>query len=146
MRYLSSSLRNIRYINFDPSGNLLVINAPNVGISKFSPTGAFLESFGAKTALRYSAVAADALGNVFAANSYTHTVDKFSASGTALGTFLNTAKGITTPQGLAFDKAGNLYVSNSQPDGNTFNHLNSITKYAPDGTYLGIFATPNISY
>jgi hypothetical protein len=130
------------YLDFAPSGNLLVIDSPKIGISQFSPTGVFLGSFGAGTPLRYSAVAADTFGNVFAADPYRHEVDKFSSTGVSLGTFADANKGITTPQGLAFDKAGNLYVSNSVRDGNTFNFINSINKYAPDGTSLGVFSTP----
>lgn len=132
-------------LTFDSSGNLLIISDPAYGIVKVSPTGAYLANIG--TGGYYSAVAADAFGNVYAANTNKQTVDKFSASGVALGTFASTGGGNSTPKGLAFDKAGNLYVSISQPDSKTRGaYLNSITKYAPDGTSLGVFATPNLDY
>jgi len=132
-------------LTFDSSGNLLVISDPGYGIVKLSPTGAYLANIGIGG--YYSAIAADAFGNIYAANTNKQTVDKFSASGVALGTFASTGSGSSTPKGLAFDKAGNLYVSISQPDSKTRGaYLNSITKYAPDGTSLGIFATPNLDY
>ena len=132
-------------LTFDSSGNLLIISDPKFGIVKLSPTGAYLANIG--TGGYYSAIAADAFGNVYAANTNKKTVDKFSASGAALGTFASTGSGNSTPKGLAFDKAGNLYVSISQPDPKKYGaYLNSITKYAPNGTSLGVFATPNLDY
>jgi len=129
-------------LTFDSSGNLLIISDPSFGIVKLSPTGAYLANIG--TGGYYSAIAADAFGNIYAANTNKQTVDKFSASGVALGTFASTGSGITTPKGLAFDKSGNLYVSNSQPDPKTFGaYLNKITKYAPDGNALGVFTIPS---
>jgi hypothetical protein len=46
------------------------------------------------------------------------------------------ATGLTTPRGLAFDSSGNLFVAeaNAIPDGD-------ILEYAPNGGFLGVFAT-----
>ena len=129
-------------LTFDPAGNLLVISDSTFGIVKLSPTGAYLGNIGAGAT--YTSIAADAFGNVYAANSSRHTVDRFSASGASLGTYLNAGSGITVPSGLAFDRSGNLYVSNSQPDPQTFGaYLNKITKYAPNGSALGVFTVPS---
>ena len=129
-------------LTFDSSGNLLVISDAAYGIVKVSPTGAYLANIGAGAS--YSSIAADTFGNIYAANSSKHTVDRFSASGASLGTYLDASSGITTPSGLAFDKGGNLYVSSSQPDPKTRGaYLNSITKYAPNGGALGVFTIPS---
>ena len=133
-------------LTFDPLGNLLVISDANYGVVKISPTGTYLGSIDVKTALTDNAVAADAFGNIYTSNAYRHTVEKFSPSGTALGTFASFSPGEIVSTGLTFDKAGNLYVSSSRHDGSTFNYINSIVKYAPDGTNLGVFATPDNQY
>lgn len=130
---------------FDAGGNLLIISNSTYGIVKVSPTGAYLANIGAGAS--YSSVAADAFGNIYAANPNKHEVDKFFVSGAPSEVYLSAADGITTPSGLAFDKSGNLYVSNAQRDGKTLGaYLNKITEYAPDKTSLGIFATPRADF
>lgn len=54
------------------------------------------------------------------------TVRKFDTDGNSLGVFANT--GMNSPQGLAFDAAGNLYVANYIS--------NTLSKYDPQGNYL----------
>lgn len=60
-----------------------------------------------------------------------NTIREFSPTGVDLGDFA--ATGLSTPAGLAFDKHGNLYVSN-RGDG-------TIRKFSPSGADLGYFAT-----
>lgn len=58
-------------------------------------------------------LAFDSAGNLYAANSITDTVEKFTPGGTG-STFAGS--GLNFPVGLAFDSAGNLYVANSVGD------------------------------
>jgi DNA-binding beta-propeller fold protein YncE len=68
---------------------------------------------------------------IYVSNYGGNTIEKFnSVTGADLGTFART--GLNGPEGLAFDSAGNLFVSN---DGN-----NSIMKFTPGGTGT-VFAT-----
>jgi hypothetical protein len=65
-------------------------------------------------------------------------VEEFSSSGptginTDLGPLPNTRSDTWLPNGVALDSEGNLYVAN---DGN-----NTIVRFAPNGNYLGVFAT-----
>jgi len=59
-----------------------------------------------------------------------NTIRKFALSGQDLGIFASALNG---PDGLAFDRAGNLYVAN------VFG--NNITEFSPTGQDLGIFAS-----
>ena len=49
-------------------------------------------------------------GDLFVANQAANTIEEFSANGDDLGVFASS--GLNGPTGLAFDKRGNLYVSN----------------------------------
>jgi MYXO-CTERM domain-containing protein len=65
-------------------------------------------------------------------------VEKFHTTGvsgdnTDLGPIQNTTSDTDIPNGIAFDRNGNLYVAN---DGN-----GTITEFAPNGSYLGVYAT-----
>lgn len=141
----SEKLGQTSGLTVDSTGNLLVISDPKYGIVKISSTGTYLASFGIGTA--YNALATDLLGNVYAASNIKHTIDMFSPTGTALGTFAALTPGALTYSGLAFDKTGSLYVSTSLRNGAVYGtYTNSITKYAPDGTSLGVFAVPNKDY
>lgn len=84
-----------------------------------------------------TSLAFDQTGNFFVANnvapypftpgSYSNTVEQFSPAIVYLGTF---ATNLNQPWGLAFDKAGNLFVSNSGTNGYL---RNTILKFTPDG-------------
>ena len=140
---IGNRMGHTRGLTFDSSGNLLVISDAKYGIVKLSPTGAYLGSLGAGPNAGYDSLATDAFGSVFAANTFLHTVDKFSASGAALGTFAALSPGNLRASGMAFDKSGNLFVSDSQYGTGSSYFSNTIRKYAPDGTSLGVFATPD---
>jgi sugar lactone lactonase YvrE len=64
---------------------------------------------------------------------YKGTIEKFSSTGTDLGVFAST---VENPTGLAFDRAGNLYVA--EPNSNT------IEEFSPTGTDLGNFASDSM--
>jgi len=69
-----------------------------------------------------SALAFDAAGNLFVANSSNNTIERFARNGMGT-TFAGT--GLNRPTGLAFDASGNLFVAN---DGD-----NTIEKFTPNG-------------
>jgi hypothetical protein len=61
---------------------------------------------------------------IYETNFKSNTVQAFSSAGASLGVFCN----VVNPTGLAFDKAGNLFVSSDDAVGY------SIQKFAPDGS------------
>jgi sugar lactone lactonase YvrE len=67
------------------------------------------------------------------ADNYVEEYSSTNGVNTDLGPLPSTTTRTSTPNGVALDAQGNLYVSN---DGN-----NTITKFGPGGTYLGIFAS-----
>jgi sugar lactone lactonase YvrE len=125
---------------FDNAGNLFVANTKPNNVEKFTPDGVGTVFAGARAGLNTPVgLAFDSAGNLFVSNSeggpnHNGSVMKFTPDGVG-SVFADT--GIYTPFGLAFDSAGNLYVSNI--DGNT------IEKFAPDGTDLGVFASTGLS-
>ncbi len=115
----------------DASGNLYVSTNENT-IQKFSPGGVSLGVFASTGLNNAMGLAFDRSGNLYAANFGGNTVEKFSPAGIDLGIFAS----VVRPTGLAFDTSGNLYVANF---GNT------IVRFAPDGTPLGIFADTGLN-
>lgn len=129
-------------LTFDPSGNLYVCTVENKvfkitpgGIlSLFAGTGSFLTSGDGGLATsagigRVTRIIFDAAGNAYLAPASTHCVRKVNTSGiisTIAGTGamgyngtggLATATQISFPSGLAFDSAGDLYISEGQQSG-----------------------------
>jgi hypothetical protein len=138
--FANSSLNGPHGLVFDAAGNLYVANALNNTVVKFTPDGA-----GTVFADRADGLAQpfdlafDATGNLYVSNGRggpagTGSVLKFSPDG-AGSVFADS--GFHRAVGLAFDVAGNLYVSNM--DGDT------IEKFAPDGTDLGVFASTGLN-
>lgn len=114
-------------IAFDGNGNLFVSNGHSNAIVKISPTG--VVSPFASSGLLNGAwhLACDSQGNVYAANYWGGNILKITPAGVAT-VF---AGGISYPDGLAFDSAGNLYASGGN---------NTIMKFNSSG--IGsIFAT-----
>ena len=79
----------------------------------------------------------DTAGNLYVLNGYsgpagTGSVLKFTRDGVVFAD-----SGSHRALGLAFDLAGNLYVSNVDSD--------TIEKFAPDGTDLGVFASAGLN-
>jgi sugar lactone lactonase YvrE len=71
---------------------------------------------------------------IYETNFKSNTVQAFSSAGASLGVFCN----VVNPTGLAFDKAGNLFVSSDDAVGY------SIQKFAPDGSG-SVFATSGLN-
>ena len=80
--------------------------------------------------------AATVPATVFVSNDYSNTIAEYSSTGVDLGVFAST--GLSMPQGLAFDAAGNLYAANEGTD--------SIEKFSPTGMDLGVFASTGMNY
>jgi sugar lactone lactonase YvrE len=127
----------------DAAGNVYVADTCNSLIQKFTRTGAFITQWAAK--LPWD-VETDALGNVYA-SSGTDSILKFSSGGrflTKWGTY-GTANGqFNSPQGVATDPSGNVYVSDGYNEriqkftaNGTF-----ITKWGRDGSGNGEFDEP----
>jgi DNA-binding beta-propeller fold protein YncE len=104
---------------FDKAGNLYVANDSSETIEKFDTNGVasvFAADDGSGTILNGpEGLAFDAAGNLYVAND-NNFIEKFSASGAALGNFGDSSF-LNSPVGVAFDTAGNLYVANGQPAG-----------------------------
>jgi len=78
-------------------------------------------------------LAFDAAGNLYAANSLSNTIERFTPGG--VGSVFASA-GLSYPVGLAFDAAGNLYVANEVS--------NTIEKFTPGGVG-SVFASTGLN-
>jgi sugar lactone lactonase YvrE len=111
------------------ASSLFVGNSGDNTITRFDNAGnptTFARGLNAPTGLAF-----DAGGNLYVANQFANSIEKFSPMGVDLGSFATS--GMASPTGLAFDAAGNLYVANT---GN-----GTIRKFSPTGIDLGNFAT-----
>jgi sugar lactone lactonase YvrE len=138
--FANSLLSGPHALVFDTAGNLYVANELNSTIVKFTSDGV-----GTVFADRTDGLAQpfdlafDAAGNLYVSNgrggpARTGSVFKFTPDGVG-SVFADS--GFHLPFGLAFDQAGNLYVSNVDSD--------TIEKFAPDGTDLGVFADTGLN-
>jgi sugar lactone lactonase YvrE len=105
---------------FDASGNLYIANQGNDTITKVTPAGAVGTFVAAGQGLtKPQALAFDGQGNLYVANSgpptggaaSEATISKVTPAG-VVSTFLGPGGGLGSPQGLAVDAAGNLYIAN----------------------------------
>jgi len=83
---------------------------------------------------RPEGLAFDASGDLYVSSYSMNFIEKFSPSGTDLGTFASIGSG--SAYGLAFDNVGNLYAAN-YGGGN-------IHKFSSSGVDLGIFASTGL--
>jgi hypothetical protein len=109
----------------DGTGNVYVADNGNVRVQKFTSTGAFLTKWGSLGSGdgqfgSPTAVAVDVSGNVYVADidgSFTnHRIQKFTSTGTFLTKWGSAGSGdgqLNTPEGLAVDGDGNVYVADS---------------------------------
>jgi hypothetical protein len=105
-------------------------------ISTFSSSGVLGTSFTPSTA-EAATLAADASGRLFFPNSVTGSVQIFSASGTLEGSITCSAcpgGAFSTPQAVAFDSAGNLYVVDAAAGGRVMKLVPSSGSYAYGST------------
>ncbi len=134
--FASTGLNLPTGVAFDRQGRLVVCNYGDGSLSIYSPTGTML-SRAATGLLHPIALALDGRDNIFISTPNlgpNSGVFRFSPDGTQRTLF---ATGVDfDPRGLAFDRAGNLYVANQL--GNTVQQFNS------EGVPLGTFASTGL--
>ena len=147
----------------DSSGNFYVTDANNARIQKFDPSGTFLQTWGwgvddgtsvfqictsgcqaGKTGngagqfFGLSYLAVDSSDTIYVADTGNHRVQKFSTSGTLLGSFGSTGAGdgqFWSPTGIAIDTSDTIYVA----DGGN----GRVQMWSPGGaSFLGSFGSP----
>jgi DNA-binding beta-propeller fold protein YncE len=123
---------------FDNAGNLYVASEVGNTIEKFTPGGVGTVFASYPSIYAPQGLAFDSAGNLYAASVNYHAVEKFTPSG--VGSDFVT--GLSAPLSLAFDSAGNLYVASESAGMQSWN---KIDKFAPDGTYLGLFASSTLN-
>ena len=94
-------------------------------VKHYLADGTFLETLNIGTSGYTTGMAFDAAGNLYVTGFSAGTVAKFDTNGVLLGNF---ATGLSTPESIVFDNAGNAYVGTLG---------GGIVKFAPDGTNLG---------
>jgi sugar lactone lactonase YvrE len=138
--FADSDLSGPHALVFDTAGSLYVANARNNTIVEFTPDGVGTVFADADDGLVTPiGLAFDTAGNLYVSNASggpagTGSIEKFTPDGVG-SVFADT--GFLTAYGLAFDRDGNLYVSSV--------HRNTIEKFAPDGTDLGVFASVGLN-
>jgi streptogramin lyase len=138
--FVTDGLNAPHGLAFDKDGNLYAANAQNDTIEKFTPDGSgTLFADGGEGLAHPADLMFDSAGNLWVTNAYggsngKGSVEKFAPDGTvtvfAEGVF-------NVAYGIAIDSAGNVYVSNFKG--------NSVSKFAPDGTNLGVFCSAPLS-
>jgi sugar lactone lactonase YvrE len=125
---------------FDRSGNLYVSElgngSPGTGRIVKITTNGTVSAFISSGLTLPEGLAFDSAGNLYEADLGTNTVQKFSSTGSPLGTFGTFNPGLNAPRSLAFDSSGNLFVGEFSG--------NSIRKVAPNGSST-IFAPHDAS-
>jgi sugar lactone lactonase YvrE len=121
---LNAPLGQMRGVALDAAGNLFAADAGNHLVVKMSPSGVltaaagngvagFSGDGGPATSASLSgpaAVALDAAGNLYIADSSNNRIRRVSPSGTITTV---AGSGVSGPSGLAVDSGGNLYISDS---------------------------------
>ena len=130
-------------VAFDAAGNIYVADGVgNQRVAKFDRNGVFVKSWGSKgtepgqfgTSAR--AIAVDAQGNVYVADSGNKRIQVFDSN----GTFKSQIANVGAPQALCITPGPNqvLYSSNSNPP-NDIDVAGEIYKLKLDGTVIGKF-------
>jgi DNA-binding beta-propeller fold protein YncE len=130
-------------VAFDGAGNIYVADGVgNQRVAKFDKSGVFVKSWGSKGAepgqfgTSARAIAVDAQGNVYVADSGNKRIQVFDGN----GTFKTQITGVGSPQALCITPGPNqvLYASNSNPP-NDIDVAGEIYKLKLDGTVIGKF-------
>jgi NHL repeat len=130
-------------VAFDAAGNIFVADGVgNQRVAKFDKNGVFIKSWGSKgsepgqfgTSAR--AIAVDAQGNVYVADSGNKRIQVFDSNGAFRSEIVN----VGSPQALCITPGPNqvLYSSNSNPP-NNIDTAGEIYKLKLDGTVIGKF-------
>ena len=123
-----------RGITVAANGQVVVTDSENDRISYFTQDGSLLKSIRARhdrTGWPHQTVVAPD-GSLWVADTYKNRVLHLTDDGTVLGQFTGGGS-ISTPRGIAIDRAGMVYVANSG--------RNSVEKYTPDGSRVAVLAT-----
>ena len=130
-------------VAFDAAGNIYVADGVgNQRVAKFDKNGVFVKSWGSKGAepgqfgTSARAIAVDAQGNVYVADSGNKRIQVFDSN----GTFKTQINGVGSPQALCITPGPTqvLYASNSNPP-NDIDVAGEIYKLKLDGTIVGRF-------
>jgi sugar lactone lactonase YvrE len=128
-------------IAVDPAGNIWVADTGQDRVIEFSPHGLVLAVVGGTGAGDGQFDSPTALtvapnGNVYVADQNNNRVEVLSPTGAYLSSV-----SVATPDGVAIDSAGNLWVSSpSYADGN------AVDEFAPSGALLASFGSTQASY
>ncbi|MBI3879450.1 MAG: NHL repeat-containing protein [Verrucomicrobia bacterium] len=123
---------DLRTLAFDKSGNLC--GSTGSALFKVSPGGA-VTPFATTTNGTPVAMAVDNLGNVYAANDSSHSVQRFASNGADLGTFADTGA-LAHPTGMTIDRANHVFVAVGDAQG--------VYKFDTNGFFLALFANGNL--
>src|SRR5207248_2404656 len=129
-QFNTSSVLGATGLAFDRAGNLYVSEPgngnPGTGqIVKITSDG-MVSAFISSGLTLPEGLAFDSAGILYEADLGTNTVQRFSSTGSPLGTFGTYSPSLSAPRSLAFDRAGNLFVGE-------FSGM-SIRKVAPNGS------------
>lgn len=121
---VSSGLLYPYGVAVDGFGNVYIADTLNSAVKKWTAATQTMTTLAAKTYDNYDnpalnvntpeAVAVDAAGNVYIADTQNNMIKKWTASTQVLSTLVST--GLSGPKGVAVDAAGNVYISD------TYNH------------------------
>jgi hypothetical protein len=116
-----------------PDGSLYVADYVNNQILHYDATGTFMASFGSGQLSSPQGLAFGPDGNLYVTN-VNNTVQKYSPTGSFLGTFIGSGNGLSNAKAIVWGPDGNAYVSS---------YFNSeVIRYkGTTGAFMNVFAT-----
>ena len=134
--------RDAHDVAIDLSGNIWVVDYGNSRIEEFTGDGTFLQSIGGGTLCVPYQLALDRDGNIWVSDNFHYRIVEFSRDGGVLRAFGSRGSEdgqFTNCSGMAFDSAGNLWVSDGDSN-------NRIQEFTPEGTFLQAFGRGELNY
>ncbi len=116
-----------------PDGSLYVADYTNNKILRYDAAGTLLSSFGSAQLSSPQGVTIGPDNNLYVTNT-NNTVQKFSASGTFLGTFIAAGNGLSNAKAIAWGPDGNAYVS-------SYGNSQVLRYNGATGAFLNVFAS-----